>query len=246
MLTKKHVFLTKSWEVANHLPEFLFDTIFKFVLTTELTTRAKRNGGFIVHFPWQLKSQKRIWSLNHRSWPQQSNSYNFTYLKGTLQKQWHFDDFWLYFYANGRKYKSSQLHHVEVSRFRTFQWFPTGFRVKSELLSLEFHGPAGRVLPPLWSYSSSLAMLQPRWTSLYLSLEQTLVVSTSWPLHCEVLPAEIPCPNLHLHSLTSYRSQSHKKAFPDYPILKSHSVIHKLTSLLVLFIRLISTYKYCV
>ena len=93
-----------------------------------------------------------------------------SHLKDTSQKQWHFGDFWLYIYANRRKYESSQLHRVEVSRFRTFQWFPTGFRVKSELLPLEFHGPAGRVLPPLWSYCSSLAMLQPQWT-LYLSLE---------------------------------------------------------------------------
>lgn len=69
---KLHIF--DQVEFANNLPEFLFDTIFKFVLTTEQTTRAKRNGGFIIHFPWQLKSQKKNMKLDHRSWPQQNSS----------------------------------------------------------------------------------------------------------------------------------------------------------------------------
>lgn len=127
MLTKAHIF--DQIMRCQPLTRISLDTIFKFVLTTELTTRAKRNGGFIVHFPWQLKSLKgyEVWitdlGLNKAT-------AIISHLKGTLQKQWHFGDFWLYFYANGRKYESSQLHHVKVSRFRTFQWFPTGFKSK--------------------------------------------------------------------------------------------------------------------
>lgn len=53
-------FWPNSEKVASNLPEFLFDTIFSFVLTTEQTTRVKRNGGFIIHFPWSWKVKKNM------------------------------------------------------------------------------------------------------------------------------------------------------------------------------------------
>lgn len=130
------------------------------------------------------------------------------------------------------KWKKTLMLTVELWQIfllKTFQWLPTRF---NELLPLDFQLPVGR--PQLYlcvclflilfpKLSSLLAMLQPLWT-VYLSLENAKVISPSWPLYFVLLLGYSFPLFTHLIPL-SYWFQSHKKAIPNYPILKSHSAI---------------------
>lgn len=122
----------------------------------------------------------------------------------------------------------------QISLLWTFQWLPTRFTIKSELLPLDFQLPACGA--PVMCYCflkknktlfpklpSLLAMLQPLRT-FYLSLESAKEISSSWPLHFVLLLGYSFPLFTHLVS-SSYWFQSHKKAFPDYSILKSYSAI---------------------
>lgn len=141
---------------------------------------------------------------------------------------------------------TSTVASCRSSPLKIFQWLPTGFRVKSELLWLDFHGPIGRASAASLilfhkTLSSSLSMLQPLWI-FFLFLEHAFIIFSSWPLYCFL--AGMFLPTLHSHSLRSYRPQSHRKAFPDYP---KASLCHSLAHLLACFIQKTNQHwNYCV
>lgn len=140
---KLHIF--DQVEFASNLPEFLFDTILKFVLTTEQTTRAKRNGGFIIHFPWQLKCQKRIWSWT-TGLGLNKTAAKISYISKTHYRN---NDILVtsgFLLCKWKKTLKCTVESCQSSLVKTFQWLPTGYGIKSELFPLDHQEPEGAAL----------------------------------------------------------------------------------------------------